>query len=728
MGVFIRPPEAYVRQINLYKEAVADLAYGLHIRTKDPLEKTLEFVQSYVAFDNSESPTFDRPMLVLEREALADRKPCVLTFTEYLNQVIQGRLILTPSFTAYLPPDVKKSLISIMLEFNVQKRADAKNLQQKADLEGNKLLKTFYNNLQTAYKLSNNSSSGSHVSVSTFLYNLSAHPSLTATCRAATSYGNGSNEKFIAGNRHYHNAELVINNIVNICRLTNLDKVEECIHRYQLVIPTVEDVMECIQYSSDLYWKNDSEMARIREIVECLDDTMRAAVVYVSDFHHLEKHNSHFAMKFLKDISTVISVKSITDTEDYFSKLDGDQKILCSFNCFQYFKVKDIKSFLKDPASDPLVKGSIQATAKHILLTLEGIELFAETFWRTDNLPPDVARIPSIIRRTAVVSDTDSTIFTVQEWTKRATGKYSLDTESRCVAAGMIYISQQLIAHTLALMSANMGIPVENIFKIAMKNEYTFPVLSIVNRTKHYFAAIYAKEGVMYSNIELEKKGVGLRDAGVPKLVRDDSDKFIRYVINGIMTDCQLDFESVIAWVVRTEHQILSSLLSGEGKYLPTVKVKEASSYTAGDDMHIRKKHKLWKEVFSEMYGGPDEAPYSAFKVSLKGKSKTALKTWIERFPNQHIKQKFIDFCTANEIDKMTSVNVPIDVAEATGIPPEIVEGMNVRKTAYSMMMSYYLVLESLGVYASRSEHRLLSDFYPFESIKQVVIKPVIEH
>lgn len=728
MGIFIRPPEAYIRQIELFKEAVFDLAYGLHIRTKDPLEKTLEFVQRYVAFDNPESPTFDRPMLVLEREAMADRKPAVLTFTEYLQHVMEGRLILTPSFTAYLPPDVKKSLISIMLEFNVKKRADAKHLQQKADLEGDKMMKSFYNNLQTAYKLSNNSSSGSHVSVSTFLYNLSAHPSLTATCRAATSYGNGSNEKFIAGNRHYHNAELVINNIINICRLTDLDKVEKCIYRYQLTIPTIEDVMDCIRYSSDLYWNDDQEMARIRELVECLDDTMRTAVVYVSDFHHLEKHNSDFAMKFLRDISTVVSVSSVGEYTDYYSQLDGDQKILCSFNCFQYFKIKNLEDFLKKPDGDPLVKASIQATAKNILRTLENMALFAETFWRTDNLPPDVARIPSIIRRTAVVSDTDSTIFTVQEWTKRATGKYSLDIESRCVAAGMIYISQQLIAHTLALMSANMGIPVESIFRIAMKNEYTFPVLSIVNRTKHYFAAIYAKEGVMYDNFELDKKGVGLRDAGVPKLVRDDSDKFIRYVINGIMTDCQLDFDSVIAWVGNVEHGIISSLLSGESKYLPTVKVKESESYSQKELAPQRKKHKLWREVFSEMYGGPEEAPYSAFKVSLTAKSKTALKQWVERFPNQRVKQKFIDFCTQNEITGMTSINVPIDVATADGIPPEIVEGMNVRKTTYSMMMSYYLVLESLGIYNSRNEHRLLTDFYPYESIKHVKIKEVIEH
>jgi len=216
MTIFARTPEEYIRRLDMYQEAVFDLAYGLHIRTKDPIEKTLQFVHDYVAFDNADSPTFDRPMLVLDRIDEGDRVPTVLTFTEYLKCIVAGKLILSPSFTAYLHPDQRMSLISIMLEFNVKKRGEAKLKQTAADAAGDKKMKGFYNNLQTSYKLSNNSSSGSHVSASTFLYNLSCHPTLTSTCRTATSYGNGSNEKAMAGNRHYHNFEVVLNNIVSI--------------------------------------------------------------------------------------------------------------------------------------------------------------------------------------------------------------------------------------------------------------------------------------------------------------------------------------------------------------------------------------------------------------------------------------------------------------------------------------------------------------------------------
>lgn len=111
---------------------------------------------------------------------------------------------------------------------------------------------------------------------------------------------------------------------------------------------------------------------------------------------------------------------------------------------------------------------------KHAILDYKD---FINVFFLT-SLPASTAYIPNMIRRTVVLSDTDSTIFSVDEWVKWYFGNYRFTDEGFAVAGSIMYIATQCIAHCLAIFSANMGVAKNKIFKLAMKPEFVFPVFA----------------------------------------------------------------------------------------------------------------------------------------------------------------------------------------------------------------------------------------------------------
>ena len=81
----------------------------------------------------------------------------------------------------------------------------------------------------------------------------------------------------------------------------------------------------------------------------------------------------------------------------------------------------------------------------------------------------------------------------------------------------MVYLAAMLTTHVLATMSGNMGVPDKFKFKLAMKNEFAFPLFALTGRAKHYWAAMSEREGNVYEKFDLEIKGVELRSSNTPK-------------------------------------------------------------------------------------------------------------------------------------------------------------------------------------------------------------------
>src|SRR5690606_27977815 len=179
-------------------------------------------------------------------------------------------------------------------------RKKAKNEMFQARIAGNPVLEYIKDCEQNAKKIGINSISGMHGFSGNILYVRSGHSSLTSMCRTATGYGNATNEKFLTGSRHYWNADIAMANILAIITNTDYAQLEACLQQYNIVIPTVEQTMECVVRSTELYFRNPTELARIGQLVEKLNDLERAAFVYIGDMYHLAKYNDALVREFMR--------------------------------------------------------------------------------------------------------------------------------------------------------------------------------------------------------------------------------------------------------------------------------------------------------------------------------------------------------------------------------------------------------------------------------------------
>lgn len=715
MKHFVNPPESYVRDYQLVPTYIEDNALYLHKQTGQPIERCRQYVREAIAPGGQFALRIPNA-LVLVRDKNGDRHTQEMPFDQWLDSVRERREILSPSLTSYMHPDQRESVLAQYIGGNLKLRKKAKHAKFVAELKGDLLATAIQESMQTTYKIKNNSLSGAHCSPYTILWNKSSHSTLTSTCRTATSYANANNEKFLYGNRHYYAPDIVKANIVSIVNHSDLVKMQAVMDRHHISPPTVEQVMSCIVRSTEAYWRSPTQMALIENLVRALDPIQRAAFLFTSDFYHLAEVNPNFVRQFLTDMSMKETEPlPAAEVEMWMDKLDDNLKAFVGMLCANEIGVgrslgdadgKGTK--LKDLRWDDYAR--VAATVKKIILTLDHYEDFIRVFWVTDNLPSSVYYMPNIIRRGAITSDTDSTIFTVQHWTEWYVGKLDFSETSMAVASTMVYFSGQLIRHILATLSGNMGVAQKNITLLSMKNEYYFPVFVLTSRAKHYYAYISAQEGNVFKALKTEIKGVALRNSNVPVFITEKAHAMMRFLMDQIMAGKKISIKQVMAEIAAVEKGIRDSVEQGSYDLMPRLQIKGMSSYKdASKSNYVH--YDMWEEVFANKYGHAPSPPYSAIKVSIDADNPTKLKRWLDSMEDQVIANKMREWLQKTGRKAVSQLLLPEMVLSMSGVPKEIILGVNIRGLIFQMMEAYYLILESLGIYMRNDNiTRLVSD------------------
>ena len=279
---FVLEKADYKRDINILQHYVNDAAKYLSVMMgKSPAE-----CRNYVLTNMRPGGKFefkDPQVRYLERGENGDREEKYGTISQYIAETVSREELIAPTFTTYLNPKQNQSVLVDFIDENVAARGRAKKAMFKATMEGDTAVATLKKIEQGNKKISNNSISGAHVSNSTPLCNKTGHSTLTSNCRVTSGFGNANNEKLLCGNRHYWNPNIVINNIVSIVNHTDYDRLAAVMEKYQLVYPTVQDALECVEYSTNLYWRNERARARILTLLSNLSPIERAAFVYTGD-------------------------------------------------------------------------------------------------------------------------------------------------------------------------------------------------------------------------------------------------------------------------------------------------------------------------------------------------------------------------------------------------------------------------------------------------------------
>lgn len=672
------------------------------------------------------SPFYDRQVAYIHQTSPGNRELKKGSFYQYQKICRTEGFVLSPSQTAYKDPVKNPALTAKFTDRNAQLRSFYKKRGQDFKVKGEFKKAAKDNQTQAKKKEINNSFSGANSSWYNALCNASGHQSLTSTCRSATSYANITAERFLAGNRMYIHLDVILQELNNACVLADHAVIMAVVKQYSLVIPTPEDVYNCARRSFCKYFKSKSIENEIRLFITTMDEASRCAFVYLGDLYHLDKLNPKFVENLFAEMY-VFAEMDATPSPEYFLEASDDIKALV----FSILKeVTKGKLYIDKNGDDGLSqeeKNVVNNTIKAFFLFLNKYSDLVSGIWRMNYLPSGMAYLRTMLREAILTSDTDSAIMTMQYWTRRITGSYNFKNESYLISFNLIYFVSESIANSFGKMCANMGVPPSLIDQLGAKNEYAFPVYCLSESMKHYFAEKALEEGRVLAVPELELKGVGYISSRHAKHIADEHVDYITGdIIGNVKEKVTLTKEDVLERPIRLEKQTRETIRSG-GIVYQTSDVKPSNQYKSQHNNATYKQYLLWNEVFGPVYGKVDEPPYSTYKVPVGLSKKRHITAWIESIEDRSIAARLEKYFETHNTVAMSSILVPMQVAESSGIPREIVQIVDEKRAVSQIMGPFYLALGGLGFFHTNIKNsKLMTDSLFSSNLQPVQSSPLL--
>lgn len=654
-------------------------------------------------------PLKDPKVTYLHRHENQDRELTQTTLFKYIYSSVKAKQIIVPTMTCYDGHDTKLSWPVGFIQLGIDSRKIAKKKQLIAEMVQDIFTIKFEGNNQKNEKITNNSISGGTVTPNTAIFNYSTHSTLTSITRCSSAYANSNNEKVITGHRHYYNPDVLLNNIVSIISLTDMENFGQVVRHYGLRTLHRDEVFAYLLRSSRKYWHDESAERKIREYMNGFTELELTAVVYISDLYGIRNFNHKFIKEFFDDYLDRTNDVELTQEEATKIVEQADENIM-----FMVI-IQNMEILANQPMSEWKNKPVAIRVANDVLRSMHmtnKYHRFLSTMFRTKCMPMSIAELPTCLRDSAVMSDTDSTIFTCQEWSKLDTGKYQLNKRTYGIYSIMTFILSESLNHILIQMSANMGITGKWRDIIKMKNEFLFPVFVPTLNTKHYYALQLVKEGNVYGKPKIEIKGVHLKSSNTPPEINKLAQVIMKDdVCMQVLNNKFVDLRGILQKVSDVEKKIINSLKRGEVTYLKRSSIKGASSYRKDEEESPYKNYLMWTEVFEPKYGQCSPPPYTCVEVPTILHNKTAMKKWITEMEDKQLAARIEKWVSKQKSDTIGSFRLPMELFITKTMPQEIVDIIDIRSVIKTNCHNLYFILETLGIfYLNENVTRLVSD------------------
>lgn len=692
-GVFYKNPKEYDNRLDPITSYLEQLTHFIQLRKKCTKEEA-----------NSKAKVLlkkhfkDVPVKYFQRAENGDKVVENTTLLNYIYTNIKEQNILVPTFTSYVNSKFKESILSKFIAVNVRNRAVAKGESQAAKARGETLLAVSKNNEQNNMKTRNNSVSGLFGQKGSILYNPTAHNTLTSVTRTVTSLTNACNERCISGNRYLPRPTDVHRLIVYESTYTNVEEVKRVCYKFGLHLPTTEEVVSVLKRSSDLYFKDDGYYEE--HIVPLLNDLTpyhRAAICYVGDLYTLRELNSDFTRQLFQRL-----IKKYPNTgetiEDPGVFYGIDSAILYFAHTIYSYELtgmgKDYKLMNENGLAKPL-----HMTCMNIIEELQQYKEFFNAFFMTSIVPINSHRLRNMRRRTVVLSDTDSSGFTLDGWsTWWGNGDYKVDAETLGLAGAVTYIALAVIVNQLSILSKSLNVEEEKLRILAMKNEYLWTTFIPAEVSKHYYAYTTIEEGNVFRSPSVEIKGVHLKNSAVPEEIILEGEKIMEDILAKLHVNEKVNLHEIIRRMIGIENKIIDSVMKGEAIYLKRGRIKEASAYAQGPDKSPYQRHLLWVDVFEPKYGEIEEPVYDIVKFPTIVNNRTAIKEWLESIQDVELAGRLEKWLTDYKKTSLPTIYLNSSHVQGVGIPEEIASVINVKQIVFDSTLQLRVILETLGL------------------------------
>lgn len=688
--------------------------YDYYKPALNPVEDYIEQATNYFATKYNLSYTEARDCLIESLKKFKINNPIVrykrknehedmvnseIPLTTYIKETKESKDIMAPSFTRYFHPKVRKSIQAIGIKKKIALRKVHKNKSFEYERTGDTVKFNFHNDTQAFCKIFNNGLSGSYGSKSTVLYNPSAHFTLTSMTRSVSGIGNGLSESMIGGNKYFLTPDNVLNYIACILTHGDINKVKEVCDKYNLHLPTAEEVLDSIVKVTRYYWRVPRIENYILETLKTLNGYQRAAFLYINDLWNIKNYNENFMREFIGTLAKPVESGSTDILGDLDNSIDGVNILAHHIYTMDLKGLEiDYKKMLEEK-DDKVIK--LASTAKNIKETFIRYKDFIDCFFLTNISPINIGYLKDMLRYDIVLSDTDSTCCSYDRWVEWYSGNVDVNNFNIGVSAAVMTITTQLIDHHINMFASNINTGERDKTVLAMKNEFLWPVFVNANVTKHYYATTYVREGNVFKKPKQEIKGVHLIASTVGEDISNQSKDMMDRITAEIVESGKISILKYVKEVADKERKLLEDFRNGEVYMFRKDSIKKAEAYKLEEDKSKYINHIMWEKVFADDYQNAPKPPYAIYTIPLTTSNKTKWGEFLEHLKeeNHGMYIRLLKFC--NEYDKShietfrgSKVNI-----DSKGIPKELIPFIDIKETIMQALRAYYYILETIGFY-----------------------------
>ena len=647
----------------------------------------------------------------------------VVPLSVHLSRDVRDRII-SPSGSVYYKPTERESFLRITIAGKKAERSKFKKIMLKCKEDGDNLQAAVNNYLQSNAKVTNNSFAGALNSPFNILYDKANFAATTSISRQSVKCGYSHLELLLGGNLYFTNYDDVVNYCLRQIKASDRTRVKQVVQGHSLYVPTHGDVLDYLVLSISNYVLQPP-IEELRKFVATLTPLDRCIVFYNGCLKNVVFFNETLFRPYFDQMFDISAVKPlIVDDPKILFKKDADLLMMVrSLHADALGLDKEGRPLNFDKAIESNLAGvylflGIYAHYEQMIALMQDV---FSVFLKVDSDLPKLHDCPNMVRTNTLISDTDSAIFTTQNFVEWYAKRLSFDHHAFAMNAFTVFVVVKTLEHRFARLSCGFGMVGNDIYGINMKNEFFMAVLIRTNIKKHYASLNVYQEGKLLPEPKVDIKGVQLRDSKLSAATNEKIEAFIKQLFDDVQKKGTIKGFDYLNTVRQFELDIAKSLLSGERLYLKTDPIKRPEEYKNDALSTSYFYYDLWENVFVPDFD-PIIIPNKCFVLPLKNDGKILLDpTWRAQVMSSHpqLLKRLDQYLERDEIKRTpTRIMLPPSISEI----PEILRPLiDIRSIIFTNCQPFYLVLKSIGfAYNFAPDKFLIADF--FEADKDISI------
>ena len=632
----------------------------------------------------------------------------LLSYTETMR-----KNIITPAGVIYVPSATKESFLKRKLLDNMAARKKQKKAMFAAADVGDVVREQRYNYLQSSTKIETNAIPGAFGSPHNFAYDKPGYNAVTGLARHSIMCGYAHVERMLEGNYYFPTLDHCINYCMQLIRLCPKD-IMTVVNTYGIYTPSVNDVCEHFLNSLKLYLTTTQKIRHdLMQFILSLSIEERTFVFYAYCLKTLMIRNEKLFRAFLSDFFQINVVIDSTANPKSIFDLNGDLLALLSGLNSDIISHKTVAKAVTEAPDGVL---HLLAIGKHMQTKLDNLGKLISTFLRVDCDIPDAMSHPDMIRKTVIISDTDSVIFSTQSWIEWYTGRISFDRAAYEINGFVVFFIIRTLEQIFARLSTNFGAEGNDIFGISMKNEFLYPLMLRTPLPKQYAGRVAVQEGFVLPKMKEDVKGLSFRSSTMCQETIESGKQFRNWIFDTVLQTGHLRVSDCLEKVLDHELRVIKSLEAGERTFLTTTPVRNKNEYKNADitDYYY---WELWEAVFRPNFG-EFVIPSKGYVIPLLANGAVLRDVqYLQRVRafDSSLYERLLEFMDGNN-RAITRLVIPMTLKQ---IPAILRPTINIRGIVYSNSTPFIVTMRSLGIgYTDSKDQTLLSDIYTKDGIE----------